>query len=43
MVLDTEKRTIIYDIVFNKFTDMYYIFAGGNHNLDCANDRNLNL
>ena len=42
-MLDTDKRNITYDIVFNKFSDMYYIFAGANHNLSNASNRDLVL
>lgn len=43
LILDTEKRNITYDIIFNKFTDMYYIFAGANHNLLNASNKDLVL
>lgn len=42
-MLDTDKRDIKYDVVFNKLTDMYYIFAGANNNLSNASDKDLKL
>lgn len=42
-MLDTDKRDIKYDLVFNKLTDMYYIFAGANNNLSNASDKDLKL